>query len=210
MAQFNSSFLDFNDANGLLTGHLTAGFDFSAASGVFKTPTGAHTINGNVSFAAGVTLTAVAGAGAFDFSLATGIFKTPTGAVTIGPGAVTVSGALTANSGVTLGAGSNLTSDSGTASATAGAATLNKQSGTITSEALTTAAAGDYTLTLTNSVVTAASRVFVSLDNGTNTTAPVYVHRVTPAAGSVVILCRNGHASAALNGTIKINFFVML
>lgn len=95
-----------------------------------------------------------------------------------------------------------------TATASAGAATLNKQRGTITSEALTTAAGADYTLTLTNSKITTARQVFVSLDDGTNTIGPIYVRKVTPGSGSVVIIVRNGHASSALNGTIKINFVV--
>lgn len=97
----------------------------------------------------------------------------------------------------------------GTATATAGAATLDKQTGTVTSEALTTAAGANYTLTLTNARVTAASVVFASVANGTNTTVEPIVTRVTPAAGSVVIIVRNVHASAALNGTIKISFAVI-
>ena len=105
--------------------------------------------------------------------------------------------------------GSNLTSDSGTGAAVAGAVTLNKQSGTVTSEALITAAAATYTLTLTNSVVTAGSRIFVSLANGTNTTAPIYVASVTPGAGSATIVVVNA-GTVALNGTIKISFFVVL
>ena len=95
-----------------------------------------------------------------------------------------------------------------TGSASAGAATLNKAQGTITSEALTTAAGSDYTLTLTNSKIKTTSQVFASLDNGSNTTAPIYVRLVTVANGSVVIIVRNGHASSALNGTIKISFVV--
>ncbi len=98
--------------------------------------------------------------------------------------------------------------DSNTASATAGAATCNSQKGTITSEALTTAAGSDYVLTLTNNKISATSLVFVSVDNGTNTTEGLAVNRVTPGSGSVVIRIRNTHASSALNGTIKINFFI--
>lgn len=101
--------------------------------------------------------------------------------------------------------------DTSTASATAGAATLNTQTGVITSEALTTAAGSDYVLTLTNSLITASgagSNVFVSVDNGTNTTEGLSVQRVTPSAGSVVIRIRNSHAADALNGTIKIRFSV--
>lgn len=101
-----------------------------------------------------------------------------------------------------------VTFDTGTASAVAGAATLSKASGTITSEALTTAAGSDYVLTLTNTLVSATSKVFVSVDNGTNTTEGIAVNRVTPGAGSVVIRVRNTHAASALNGTIKINFLV--
>lgn len=104
-----------------------------------------------------------------------------------------------------------ITVDTGTktATATAGAATLNTAAGTVTSEALTTAAGADYTLTLTNAKVVATSIVLVSVDNGTNTTAGITACRVTPAAGSVVILVRNLHASSALNGTIKIRYVVM-
>ena len=101
-----------------------------------------------------------------------------------------------------------LTIDTGTktASATTGAATLNKNAGVITSEALTTAAGATYTLTLTNSTIAAADQVFASVQLGTATTGMPVVTTVTPAAGSVVIVVQNIHASAALNGTIKIAF----
>lgn len=95
------------------------------------------------------------------------------------------------------------------ATAVAGAATLSKQAGTVTSEALTTAAGAEYTLTLTNTFVAAASVVLASVQNGDNSTAGAYVTSVTPAAGSVVIKVKNGHASSALNGTIKIAFLVI-
>lgn len=105
----------------------------------------------------------------------------------------------------------SLTIDSGTktATATAGAATLNKNAGVITSESLTTAAGAEWTLTLTNSAIAAADQVFASVQNGTNTTAMPYITTVAPAAGSVVIKVRNGHASVALNGTVKVAFFVV-
>jgi hypothetical protein len=100
----------------------------------------------------------------------------------------------------TLGSGTK------TAAATAGAATLNKAAGTITSEALTTAAGSAYTLTITNSAIAAADQVMASVSNGTNTQGQLVVETVTPAAGSVVIVVRNRHSSEALNGTIKIAF----
>ena len=103
----------------------------------------------------------------------------------------------------------NLSSGNTTATAAAGAVTVNSQLAVITTEALTTAAAGDYTLTVTDSRIDAGATVFVSVGNGTNTTAPCYAHSVAVTAGQVVILVRNAHASAALNGTLKINLVAL-
>jgi hypothetical protein len=93
-----------------------------------------------------------------------------------------------------------------TAAATAGAATLAKGAGVITTEALTTAAAAAYTLTLTDSAIAAADQVFASVANGTNSAGSPAVGRVTPGAGSVTIEINNRHATDALNGTLKIAF----
>lgn len=97
----------------------------------------------------------------------------------------------------------------GTATATAGAATLASYNGVITSEALTTAAAGEYTLTLTNSLITATSVIMVSAGKGTATTGVPAIGGVTPAAGSAVITVTNLDAAAAFNGTIKINYAIV-
>ncbi len=101
--------------------------------------------------------------------------------------------------------------DAGTKTATAvsGAATLNKSAGVITTEALSTAAAGTYTLTLTDSRIGAADQVYASVAYGTSTTGSPVITRITPASGSVVIIVQNIHASAALNGTLKIAFHVL-
>ena len=115
--------------------------------------------------------------------------------------AATFTGLVTAD-GLKVGTGTK------TASATAGAATLNKPSGVITSEALTTAAAATYTLTLTNSEIAATSQVLVTVGNGTNSAGLPVLATVTPASGSVVIVVRNAHAANALNGTIKVAFVV--
>jgi hypothetical protein len=116
--------------------------------------------------------------------------------------------ATVASTGITMGTGTAISVDNGTAAATAGAATLSKQSGVITSEAVTTAAQAAYTLTLTNTVVAATSRVTASVDNGTNTQGIPVVGIVTPGSGSVVIKVYNLHATQALNGTLKIAFNV--
>lgn len=108
-----------------------------------------------------------------------------------------------------VGVGGTINSDSGTATATAGAATLSKMAGVVTSEALTTAAGAEYTLTVTNTVVAAADIVLCSVANGTNTTASPVITTVTPGAGSFVVNVWNEHASAALNGTILVSFLVV-
>jgi len=95
-----------------------------------------------------------------------------------------------------------------TASATAGAATLNKMAGVITSESITTAAGATYTLTLTNSDIAATDQVFASVYNGSNAAGMPNVTTVTPGAGQVVIVVQNIAAAAAFNGTIKIAFSV--
>jgi hypothetical protein len=98
----------------------------------------------------------------------------------------------------------------GTAAAVGGAATLNAQTGKVTSEALATAQNAIYTLTLTNNQIAAADIVLVSVANGTNTQGSPVVTRVQPAAGSVVILVANLHATAqALNGTIVVSYQVI-
>ncbi len=96
-----------------------------------------------------------------------------------------------------------------TATATAGAATLNKGSGKVTTEALTTAAGTTYTLTVTNSTVTANDMVFASLAFGTNSTGSPHIQRVTPGAGTITVIVRNSDASAALNGTLVVSFMVL-
>jgi hypothetical protein len=93
--------------------------------------------------------------------------------------------------------------------AASGAVTLNNATaGVITSETLSTAAAAIYTLTLTSNLILAGSVVFASVALGTSTTGDPIITQVAPAAGSVVIKVKNDHASAALNGTIKIGFAI--
>lgn len=96
-----------------------------------------------------------------------------------------------------------------TATAVAGAATLNKMSGVVTSEALTTAAGGTYLLTLTNSDIAAADIVLASVNLGAGTGGVPCVTAVKPGAGSVTILIQNIHASAAFNAAIVISFAVL-
>jgi hypothetical protein len=72
----------------------SAANDFSASTGTFLTSSGANTLSGDVTIAAGKDITFAAGDGAFDASLGTGTFKTTTGAHTFA-GAVTITDATT-------------------------------------------------------------------------------------------------------------------
>lgn len=99
--------------------------------------------------------------------------------------------------------------DRGTATSTAGAATVNQQAGVITTEALTTAAASAYAFTLTNSRITTSSIVLLMLMGGTNTTRGIEL-RAIPGAGSATLsLYNNNVAGTALNGTLIFGFVVI-
>ena len=95
----------------------------------------------------------------------------------------------------------------GTAAAAAVSVTGN--AGKITTEALTTAGLAAYTLTITNPNFTASDIVLNNVANGTNTQGTITVGRVTPAAGSCVILIQNTHATQALNGTLVVGFLIV-
>lgn len=98
--------------------------------------------------------------------------------------------------------------DSGTATASSSAATVSKQAGVVTSEALTTAAGAAETLTITNTLVAAGDIVMCSVKNGTNTQGIPVVGAVTPGTGSFTVKVWNLHATEALNGTVKVTFLV--
>lgn len=96
-----------------------------------------------------------------------------------------------------------------TVAAIAGAATLNQAAGIVTSESVTTAAQGFYTLTLTNSLVDVNSMVFASARNGTSTQGHPSLSDVTEGAGFVKIVVVNDDVTNAFNGTVQVKFFVV-
>lgn len=96
-----------------------------------------------------------------------------------------------------------------TGTAASGALTKQGRRVQATSEALTTAAAATYTLTLTNSLIKADSLVLAAVKYGTATAGVPVITRITPAAGSVAIVVQNNHASAAFDGTIVIDVMII-
>ena len=96
-----------------------------------------------------------------------------------------------------------------TATAAAGAATLNKASGVVTTEALSTAAGANYTLALANNTVAPGDQVYASVAYGSATAGTPIIATVRPGAGTVAIVIRNDDAAAALNGTLRVSYFVI-
>lgn len=119
-----------------------------------------------------------------------------------------ISGATVTASGLVSGGSLKLDTGTKTATATSGAAILNKSAGVITSEAITTAAGASYTLTLTNTQIAAADVVLAAVALTSAGGTPV-VTSVTPGANSVVIVVKNIHATEAFAAAIKITFAVI-
>lgn len=99
--------------------------------------------------------------------------------------------------------------DRGTATSTAGAATVNHQAGVITTEALTTAAASAYAFTLTDSRITSASIVLLQLMGGTNTTRGLELRAIPGSGTATLSIYNNNVAGTALNGTLIFGFVVI-
>lgn len=94
------------------------------------------------------------------------------------------------------------------ATATAGAATCNATSGTITTESLVTAAGSTYTLTVACSyaVTNPASVAMASVNFGTATTGTPCITTVAPTDGQLVIKVKNVDSTNAFNGTLVVSF----
>ncbi len=198
-----------------------------AANGVVQltiTTAGFNGVLGGTTPAAAsvTTLTATGAVALSPANLNVVLSPTGTGVVTINPatagtvnnvvigGSTPLAGTFTTGTTTGLATLGSAKVDTGTktAAATTGAATLNKNSGVITSEALTTAAGTAYTLTLTNSVIAATDQIMASVGLGTATTGVPVVSSVKPGAGSATIVVQNVDLAAALNGTITIAFVV--
>jgi hypothetical protein len=118
-------------------------------------------------------------------------------------GGLAVSNVLKANSDMLV----NGVDYAGTGVSTAAAATVDAQSGQVTTESLTTAHGSTYSFVLTNKYIKATSTVLVSV--GTAGTGEPCVLSVVPTTGSATILIKNVAASDAFNAIFTINFFVL-
>jgi hypothetical protein len=87
--------------------------------------------------------------------------------------------------------------------------TINKLSGTITTDATSLATGAEATFVVTNSKVAATDVVVVSLKSGTTTPGSTLVSVTAVAAGSFSITLANLHASVADTAAAVINFAVI-
>lgn len=88
------------------------------------------------------------------------------------------------------------------------AGTVSKLVGKITTESLTTAAAGSVNLAITNAEVAEGDIVMVTRNGGSSTNGTPTIN-VTVVDGGFTIVLTNRHASAAFNGTFVFGFQVL-
>lgn len=103
----------------------------------------------------------------------------------------------------------NLPFRPGTATAVSGAATLNQDAGTITTDSLSTAAGSTYTLTIGCNQITPNSVVLATMGNGTNSAGDPTISTVKPGNGVVTIVITNRASAAALNGTLLVALIIL-
>ena len=89
------------------------------------------------------------------------------------------------------------------------ALTLNTQCGLLTTDALAMAPGATYTATITNSLVSATSTIYAGTWLKSATAGRVQIVSITPGAGSFVVVIKNSSATATLNGTGVISFFIL-
>lgn len=97
--------------------------------------------------------------------------------------------------------------DGGTATLSSNAATLSQYAGQITTESLTTAAGASQALTLTIAGIATTDLAFAQLAGGSSSAGTPILSAVC-TANTLTITVLNKHASAALNGTLIINYLV--
>ena len=96
-----------------------------------------------------------------------------------------------------------------TGTTSSGAVTISKVMGTITTESIATAVGSTYTITLTNTAITASKTVLASIYPVSDVTLNrVVITSITPAAGSVVIVVKN-EGTSALSGTWAVPFMIV-
>jgi hypothetical protein len=108
----------------------------------------------------------------------------------------------------TMAAGSSIVLAKVNGTEAANAVTASGVAGVITTSSLTTAGAGNYAITWTNTFITTTSVIGLTIQGGTNTTQNINF-KVIPGAGTATLTIYNLTAATALNGTIFIGYSVL-
>lgn len=88
------------------------------------------------------------------------------------------------------------------------AVTASGVSGILTTSSLTTEGGSSYSITWTNTFITATSVILLSAQGGTNTTENITM-KVTAGSGSATLVIYNNTAATALDGTLLIGYAVL-
>ena len=154
-----------------------------------------------------ITLNEVSGSGV-PVSVANDIviFSNATGG--LADSGILISNAVLKNAANAMAAGSSIVLAKVNGTEAANAVTANGVAGVITTSSLTTAGAGTYAITWTNSFITATSVIGLTIQGGTNTTQNINF-KVVPGTGTATLTIYNLTAATALNGTIFIGYSVL-
>jgi hypothetical protein len=85
--------------------------------------------------------------------------------------------------------------------------TASGVAGVLTTSSLTTAGAGTYIITWTNTKITATSVITLTIQGGTNTTQNI-TFTCIPGSGTATLTIYNNTSATSLNGTILIGYTV--
>jgi len=161
---------------------------------------------GNLAVGGNTVLSGLLTVGSTSTLAATGVTTLTVSSTSTFTGLATFNGGTSESSTTTLA----FHLDTGTKTATGAGlnVTLNKMSGTITTESLAIAQASKITYTINNSDVAANDIVMVNVGNGTNNLGHPVVSVVNPAGGSFTVDITNT-GSSTTSGTLLIFFMVL-
>lgn len=174
----------------------TGGTTYTTTNGIFTLATGTGAISVSAD-AAATTLNIGTGAAAKTVTLGS---SNTTSTTTIRAG---TNGIVLSSAGIVTMAPTTDTQASPTA-----ASTQNSNVGYCQFTGFTTAAGASQIFTITNSIVTTNSALFVTVANEGANDAQMTITQVKRAAGSFTVTCKNNGA-AALNGNVGITFWVI-
>jgi hypothetical protein len=162
----------------------TGGVDIDTVNGAFSVATGTGAIDiGSDAAAKTITIGNKTGATTLDLQGGTGLITLDpqAGAIKMAPAATSVAGTSVA---------------------------INAYLGSVTYTGQTTASGATQVFTVTNSIATTISKIFVTVTNIGANDAQMTLTRVEPKAGSIEFTTKNNGA-AALNGNVVITFWII-